>query len=396
MEHFQIAELTLSGRPKLNEGEIELKFIENVLFQNNKKENIFPNCSLFLSNINLYAVVPSSQGTQHSGCALHLKHIDNVQDCASLFRHSRRIRILLNEGKIIEVKFTHYEDKDSTLELLLKALERKVWIEVTVFKKQEEPTFSVSQAGISGLMRRQDREMKSVDNIAKAALNDMNSLISSAREVVAVIERYAAIRNSQIAIPETASEISEENEISNLFLSIGILSPVTRLSAGKKYHQQLAKQIADMLLNDNRLERLGGMIALTDLYCIYNRARGTELVSPDDLVESVKLMESLRLGMMMRSFNSGVLVIQDSRLDDRTICDRILQYTNELNPISSQNILNSYVGVTPLMVSRKFKVSLIVAKEQLIMAEYEGMVCRDESLNGLFFFPNLFNSWVVK
>lgn len=37
------------------------------------------------------------------------------------------------------------------------------------------------------------------------------------------------------------------------------------------------------------MERAGGMMPLPDAYCLYNRARGTELVSPDDLTAAVKL-----------------------------------------------------------------------------------------------------------
>jgi ESCRT-II complex subunit VPS36 len=75
-----------------------------------------------------------------------------------------------------------------------------------------------------------------------------------------------------------------------------MVSPVTRLSAGRQYHQELARQIADLLLSDNRLRRLGGMVALSDVYCLYNRARGMELVSPSDLYEAAQLMEGLRIG----------------------------------------------------------------------------------------------------
>jgi ESCRT-II complex subunit VPS36 len=71
---------------------------------------------------------------------------------------------------------------------------------------------------------------------------------------------------------------------------------VTRLSAGREYHQQLARQIGDILLASNRLRRLGGMITLSDVYCLYNRARGTELVSPDDVLEASKLLRHLKIG----------------------------------------------------------------------------------------------------
>ena len=39
------------------------------------------------------------------------------------------------------------------------------------------------------------------------------------------------------------------------------------------------------------------MISVTDVYCMYNRARGLELVSPDDVVSACQLFESLDLPM---------------------------------------------------------------------------------------------------
>lgn len=79
---------------------------------------------------------------------------------------------------------------------------------------------------------------------------------------------------------------------------------MTRLSAGREYHQQLARQIADLLLANDRLRRLGGMITLSDVYCIYNRARGTELVSPEDLLEAASQLQHLHIGLMLHFFSN--------------------------------------------------------------------------------------------
>lgn len=38
-------------------------------------------------------------------------------------------------------------------------------------------------------------------------------------------------------------------------------------------------------------------MTLTEAYCLYNRARGTDLISPDDLLDACKLFSSLSLGM---------------------------------------------------------------------------------------------------
>jgi len=32
------------------------------------------------------------------------------------------------------------------------------------------------------------------------------------------------------------------------------------------------------------LDKFGGVLALIDIYCMYNRARGTDLISPEDLL----------------------------------------------------------------------------------------------------------------
>ena len=44
-----------------------------------------------------------------------------------------------------------------------------------------------------------------------------------------------------------------------------------------------ARQLADFLAP--RLERTQGVMTLPDVYCLFNRARGSELISPEDLIK---------------------------------------------------------------------------------------------------------------
>lgn len=81
-----------------------------------------------------------------------------------------------------------------------------------------------------------------------------------------------------------------------------------RENAGSEYHNQLSRQLADWL--PQILDKNGGMIALTDLYCFFNRARGTSLISPEDLHRACLLFEKLNLPVKLRRFDSGVLVVQ--------------------------------------------------------------------------------------
>ena len=82
-------------------------------------------------------------------------------------------------------------------------------------------------------------------------------------------------------------------------LTLGLTSPVTKESAGSLYHQQLSRQLADFL--PAVLERQGGIMTLPEVYCVYNRARGSELVSPADLLRACELWERLGLPLSLQT-----------------------------------------------------------------------------------------------
>lgn len=96
-------------------------------------------------------------------------------------------------------------------------------------------------------------------------------------------------------------DMGSKQEMQDWLLSVGIISPVTKESAGAQYHQQLSRQVhSPSLLSINTqmqilknhfrihpqvadfvkipLERAGGMINMIDVYCLFNRARGTGFV----------------------------------------------------------------------------------------------------------------------
>ncbi|PNH06425.1 Vacuolar protein sorting-associated protein 36 [Tetrabaena socialis] len=80
-------------------------------------------------------------------------------------------------------------------------------------------------------------------------------------------------------------------------------------TGGARYHIELCRQLADFL--SAPLQRCGGLLSLPDVYCLFNRARGTELVSPDDLLQAAKLFGQAGVqGLRLRNLSSGVLVIQ--------------------------------------------------------------------------------------
>jgi len=67
------------------------------------------------------------------------------------------------------------------------------------------------------------------------------------------------------------------------------------------------------------------MMTLTDVYCRVNRARGLELLSPEDLLHASQRLAPLDLPIVLRSFDSGVMVLQIRSHDDYAVVDRIIE-----------------------------------------------------------------------
>ena len=59
-------------------------------------------------------------------------------------------------------------------------------------QQQPQQKFSVSNAGVGGIIRRQEKNMEALDSVSKTALSDLNSLMQQAKEVITLIRRFAS------------------------------------------------------------------------------------------------------------------------------------------------------------------------------------------------------------
>lgn len=241
----------------------------------------------------------------------------------------------------------------------------------------------VPVVGVAGILRKEQEMWESTDKTLQDAFQDLNALMSKAREMVLLAEK---MRQKLLAGPNSHSnnandaEMSSKEEVQELLLSVGIISPVTKESAGALYHQQLSRQLADFVRVP--LERAGGMINLIDVYCLFNRARGTELISPDDLLQACTLWEKFDVPVMLRKFDSGVMVIQSKSQSDEEVFGRIR--TLVLKPEALQT------GISASDAAMTLGIAPAMAKEHLLAAESKGLLCRDTSPDGFRFFVNLF------
>lgn len=426
---FTCATISAAGLPVLIHEEVELKTTSDVLVVSDSSNPSIQNMNInnvVVTNFRLLIVVKSAYGKLEGHYCL-LEDIRNIENCNSYFHKSSRMKIWIGESanfkasNIIVLKFlSGSSSREGFQEVFQRAIDKKSWltsvVNRTVFNitqgtgvspkqlvspsidKSNSALSKTANAGVSGILRKQEKERQEVHHITKDALSDLESLMTRGKEVVNIVNRYA----SYIAADENKSNIltgvestnanSENADMEQMMQSIGLISPVTRMSAGRMYHQQLARQIADVLLKNDHLKKLGGMITLIDLYCLYNKARGTELVSPDDLYAACKLCGDLSLPLRMKEFReSGVKVMELCDLDYKLLIDKIAVIVNA----NYHNGSKHRAGTLASNIAISLNMSILITVEVLLLAEQHGVICRDDNIHGLEYYPNMFNEYIA-
>lgn len=251
-----------------------------------------------------------------------------------------------------------------------------------------------------------DRENANLAEVAFGGGNgsgtdDIDAFLREATELIKVIEKYAAtIERERAAASDAASGHStsiggdasgkDTAELVGMIKNMGMTSALSEKQSGSAYHKQIARQLADFLRLNDKLTKAGGMMTLTDVYCLFNRARGTNMISPEDLLKALDLSKELNLGISKRSFSSGVIVLQDDEFDDEAMAKKLADLAT-LSVTRGQTGSESS-GITVMDVCRSLKTSALLANEQLLSAEQMGWLCRDATIEGVRFFPNLFKT----
>lgn len=264
---------------------------------------------------------------------------------------------------------------------LRETLSARVWeISLTneTVLKSPEPLTNVNdrlariqkRTGIGGIERHLEAKAKATDENIALAFQDLSVLMAMAKDMVGLSKSISG------KIREQKGEISDDETVrfKSYLLSLGIEDPVTRdnFTSNTAYFNSLAQQICEMLLDP--IEELGGMMSLADVYCRVNRARGLELLSPEDLLHAC---EQLNGPIKLRRFPSGAMVLQLESHDDELIAIDVLEKVIAAESLAVEEL------------AKQLGISLLLAKERLLVAERLGKVCRDESVEGLRFYANL-------
>ncbi|XP_024944751.1 vacuolar protein-sorting-associated protein 36 isoform X2 [Cephus cinctus] len=271
------------------------------------------------------------------------------------------------------------------ISLLTNTIMRRTWELTPVMQSLSGLNFGQSESsgsmpmiktrtGIIGIERSLQEKQKATDESISMAFQDLKKLMGMAKDMVAISKTISA------KIRERQGDITEDETIrfKAYLMSLGIDDPVTRdaYKSSNEYFKQLAKQLAQIL--EEPIKEVGGMMTLTDVYCRVNRARGLELLSPEDLLNASRQLGSLGLPIILRVFDSGVMVLQLRSHDDKAIVEAVAELLEERKSITAEELAQTE------------GLSVTLARERLLATEKAGKACRDDSIEALRFYPNLF------
>lgn len=128
-------------------------------------------------------------------------------------------------------------------------------------------------------------------------------------------------------------------------------------------------------------------MSLLEAYCYVNRLnrlRNVDLISPEDMLNSCKHFNELKLPISILTFDSGLIALQLRSTNNQEIADETMRCVDKLG------------SANPSLLSKELNISAVMAMERLLIAESQSKLCRDETNDGLIFYPNQFDGKSTK
>ncbi|KAI1369281.1 EAP30/Vps36 family-domain-containing protein [Xylaria arbuscula] len=253
-------------------------------------------------------------------------------------------------------------------------------------------------AGIAGLEQMGLDRRKNNERMIGSSFEDLEALMASAKEIVALAESFARQvgNGTDNATTEANALLAESASQLGLVTTKDIVGGRSGSGSESLYLSELSRNLAEFLTDDARgvLKKAGDIMTLVDLWAMFNRARGgVELISPNDFEKAARLWEKLKLPVRLRTFKSGVMVVQSRDRTDEITIRTIIAWLRDLHEIPpDRDVPWDWQmfgrGVTAHDTADRFGWSIGVAEEELEMAEERGALCREESLEGVKFWRN--------
>ncbi|GMI32399.1 hypothetical protein TrCOL_g8018 [Triparma columacea] len=260
------------------------------------------------------------------------------------------------KGRFV-LKFENTDKRDAFAKHLTKSLSRRMWGTIKLIDPSSTlpgststgmdaggggSTFKSSGAGIGGIIRRRKEKHNFESTLASSALtSDLETLMVKAEEVVKVIERLKSKMKSN------GSKGDEDlKAVNELLMGMGMTRGVDKKEVGDTmYPDILAREVCDFLKQGGLLERKGGIMGIMDLYCVYNRARNGDMVSPEDLLEASGRINGVRGGVGVEVIG-GVRVVRLDEFDSAKVGRKVAMWSREEGRGMGEGEVGKRIGIT--------------------------------------------------
>ena len=196
-----------------------------------------------------------------------------------------------------------------------------------------EPQFTINneigEGGI-GISRIQNLMRKKINNqnkLISGSFNDIQSLRENAEAMISLAQQIRAKLSSSKA--NTSESASQTAEINSVLSKIGFIDPVTKEVAGSDYYIKLAEQINVYFTDYFKKNPDIKVITLIDAYCIYNRARGGNTISPKDMTQAINNFDKVAGEIKVKNFNKEMIVLHTSEFSNENLINLIKNYMKE-------------------------------------------------------------------
>ena len=292
---------------------------------------------------NHYTKTPIFSGRKY--IYLEFKQGITLYSCCPLY-----LRENYSEQEIMNAKFTlpkygmiKFSDKNADMEKSYQFL--KTGIKAKEYEMSHKPKNPQQQSGMGGgipqnFMTPQTQVtglgMDRVKNMMRGKLDtqqqmiqgsfsDINSLRQNAEIMIQIASQ---IRNK---IANNPNNKSENDEVNSILSKIGFVDPITKEVAGSEYYAKLGEQINQFFMDYFAKNPKTKALTLIDAYCLYNRARPGNTISPKDMRQAVNQLTSGKVlhDIIIKNFNNEMIVIQTPEFSGKNILAMIKSFMKE-------------------------------------------------------------------
>jgi len=290
---------------------------------------------------------------------LRLDGLANVQLTSALMR-TQHCAIQLVSGRPVDVRFNDAQSAADFTNKLREACMQRRWL---------QGSYDVAQLkGMAGILAKREAKQQVVGETLDAALTDLSALKQHAAQAVAAARAVAAKQQQG----------GEADGVQGLLEEFGLMGTDGRLVVQGGTTESAIKMDVQKVCEAALTKRGGlGMLLAHDIFCLVNRARGTALVSPEEVMRALQACKNSGTLRLRTLGATGAWAASLPSTSDDSTNERLLKIA-EAGPLSA------------FALGKELGLSTAEAQYLLRDAENRAVLVRDEAPDGVFYYRNFF------